>query len=244
MAGLAVVNTCAVTFVNAQHIDWCVSYLVSSAISLVIYNYIATFPESREEKSSKTTPCKANFLALLFAGICGGGLTYQFHVVDTYITDVVILETAGKYVIYSPFWITLFLMFIPAAQVIKNLGALNTIFISLIGILASVGLLYIFHSLNYHILVTHQVIYAIFFSLLLSPSFAFIYQLLNGRNSYFCVNFIFHLGVVSFAGITVYISTLNFLPSPFLGASLIALLMSACLLIIYYSNPFAAESTI
>lgn len=143
IAGLAITNLYVVIFINAQHIDWCVVYIATSAISLFIYNYIATLPELREDKVPKTIPCQATFLAFLFAGICGAGLTYQFYVVETYINDVLILETAGQYVIYSPFWITLFLMFIPASQIIKNLGAINTIFISLLGILFSVNLLYI-----------------------------------------------------------------------------------------------------
>ncbi len=239
--GLAIINLCVVIFINAQHIDWCIAYLVSSATSFVIYSYLGNLPEPKKENVLKSPTRQSIFLGFLFAGICGSGLNYQFYVIESYVKDVMILETAGQYVIYSPFWITLFLMLIPTAQVAKNFGIKNTISISFIGMLSSVSLLFIFPLFNYNIFLVHQIIFAVFFSLLLSPSLAFIYQLLQGPNSYFCINFIFQMGFACFAGLTLYISTLSSLPAPFLGASIIALLMSVCLLLIYYRNPFVVE---
>lgn len=235
-AGMALINLFVTIFVNMHSLNWCFVYALDSIISFIIYCYIKTFPEVKWTQPQESISKYNILLAFLFAGICGSGLLYQFYVIDHYVKDVMIVETAGQQVIYSPFWITLFFMILPAIKIIKSVGIVNTIFISLLGILFSVSLLCIAPLVNYYTFFTHQVIFAIFFSLFLSPTLAFIYQLLQKHNSYFLISFTFNLGFTCFGGITFYTAILNFLPVPFLGASIIILLMLTCLLILFYKK--------
>ncbi len=230
IGGLIMVNLCTSIFINAQQINWCVVYAISGISSIVIYSYMATLPELKIKKTQEKPVSKqAILLAFLLAWICGIGLAYQYFFVENYVRDVMILNIPGQQVIYSPFWMILFLTFLPTAQITKNLKIVEIVKISLGGISLSVSMLYIFPFFNYFVLLAHQVIFAIFFGLFLSPALRFIYRILQGYNSYFHMNFISCLGFACAPVVASYLVGLKFLSMPLRGASLIALLMAACL---------------
>lgn len=137
--GIMFANSVAVSFLNLHHFNWYVIYLTSSILSFMLYDFIETLPEIKNKKSEEAIITKqAILLAFLLAGICGAGITYQYYFVEHYFTEVMIIHIPGQQVIYSPFWITLLLTFVPAAKVTKNLKNLQIIQLSLIGILVSV----------------------------------------------------------------------------------------------------------
>ncbi len=233
--GIMLINLAVTNITNFQCNDWVMLYVASGILSFIIYSYVATFPEFEMKIISVTPfPKEALLLAFLFAGICGAGLTYQYEFVEHYVKNVMILKTSGQQVIYSPFWVTLFLTFLPAAKIAKKLNPIKIIQLSLAGILFSVSLFYVFPFFNYYILFVHQVMFAFFFGIFLSPSLGFIYRLLQGHSSCFYMNFNYCFGFSCFTLVAAYLSELNFLPSPLMGAALIALLMTLCLWIMHY----------
>ncbi len=68
----------------------------------------------------------------------------------------------------------------------------------------------------------------------LTPAIRFIYQLLQGADSYFRMNFIFGAGISIFIMISSLLTKSKLLPTPFLGLLLITTLMASCLGIISY----------
>jgi predicted MFS family arabinose efflux permease len=204
--------------------------IINGSLGLAAYSCIATPSEFKTKKHPEEQVSKpAIFLAFLLAGTCGVGITYQYYFIEYYVREIMILKVPDQQVIYSPFWIALLFTLLPAAQITKNLKTVKTIQISLLGIALSVSLLYTFPSSSYFILFFHQITFAISFGLFLSPALRFIYRLLHGYNSYFYMNFIFGLGYSCFTLISSYLAGLKFLSIPIQGASLIALLMTACL---------------
>lgn len=231
LLGMMVANLCVSIFTNATHIDWCIAYIMSGILTLVAYSCITTSSEFKPKKviEESIIQKQAIFLAFLLAGTCGAGITYQYYFIEHYVREVMILKVPGQQVIYSPFWVALLFTFLPAAHITKNLKTVKIIQISLLGIALSVSLLYMFPSSSYLILFIHQITFAIFFGLFLSPALRFIYRLLQGYNSYFYMNYIFCLGFSCFTLFGSYLAELSFLSIPLQGASLIALLMTACL---------------
>jgi hypothetical protein len=145
-----------------------------------------------------------------------------------------IIETAGRNIVYSPFWITLFFTLFPVTKITKDLNFLKILQLSLYGILFSVALFYALPFYSKPVLFIHQVIYAVSFGLFLAPALGFIYQLLQGSHSYFRMNFIFGLGFSSFVMISDLLAKSKLLSAPFLGLLLITALMSLCLWMLSY----------
>lgn len=229
LLGVMLANLC-VSILNAQHINWCIVYVINGIVSLVAYSCIGTSSEFKAKKNPEESISRqAIFLAFLLAGTCSVGITYQYYFIECYVKDIMILEVPDKQVIYSPFWITLLFTLLPAAKIAKNLKTVKIIQISLLGLALSVSLFYAFPSSSYFILFAHQIIFAIFFGLFLSSALRFMYRLLQGYNSYFYMNFIFGLGFSCFTLVSSYLAGINFLSIPLQGASLIALLMAASL---------------
>ncbi len=234
VSGIMLSNFFAIIFTNTQPINWCIAYAISGILGFIIYNHIGSLPKSEKKQTTEEPISKeAIVLAFLLAGICGVGLSYQYFFIEHYFSNVMILDTPGQQVIFSPFWITLFFTFIPAAQITKNFKTIKIIQMSLLGILLSVALFYIFPFFNNFILFIHQVIFAIAFGLFLSPALRFIYRLLHGYNSYFYMNFIFCLGISCFKLLGGYLAKSKFLPTPLLGTILITLLMTISIILSY-----------
>jgi vacuolar-type H+-ATPase subunit I/STV1 len=219
-------------FPNTALLTWCVLYASSGLICHGIYSYAETLLRHELKKTDEDPVSKQAFLlAFLLAGLCAVCISYQYSFIEYYLKNVMIINTSGQQLIYSPFWITLVLTLIPAAYITKHLKTTKILQKSLLGILISVGLFYLIPSPDHTILIMHQVIYATSFGLFLSPALRFIYRLLHGYNSYFPMNFTFSLGFSSFILIADHLAKLNFFSAPLVGVSLITLLMSACLLI-------------
>lgn len=230
--GMAAINLGVVVFKNIQPFGWSIVYVITSAICFIAYWYISTIqkPEQKKEKKSPLS-FHAIFLAFLIAGICGTVIIYQYYVVDNYIKNVMILNTSRN-VIFSPFWISLAIMLLPAARIARCIGVVNTILISLIGVIFSAILLYTFPFLNYSALFAYKTIFGISISLFIAPALAFTFQLLKANYSYF-INFIFHLGFVCFGSIIYYAKLIKIAPPPLQATTIITVLMLGCLLVIY-----------
>lgn len=238
--GTAAINLGASIFVRAQHIDWCIVYIASSATSFILYKCIVEFPNIENKKIVKGIPIKSDLLVFLFAGVCSVGLVYQYHV-ESYVRDVMIVENSKP---YSPFWVSLLIMLLPASQIAKNIGLINTIYLSLLGILLSVTLFYVFPLMSYYTFFAHQIIFAIFFSLFLAPSICFMYQILHECNSYFYLNFIFCTAFAVFYFLVIYLAKLKILSAPFLAPSIITLQMVISILILKRKNITSASDAI
>ncbi len=235
--GLLLNNMFSLVYKSTEHFNVFIVYVSNGLLSLIIYVYLDATLKVKINKIEKSLISKeAMCLAFLLAGLCGVCLSYQFYFVENYFNTVMIVQTAGKNIVYSPFWITLFLTLLPATKMTKDLDFVKTLRISLGGILISVGLFYVIPVYNKPILFIHQIIYAIFFGLFLAPSLKFIYQLLQVNNSYFRMNFIFGFGFSSFVMISGLIAKSRIFPAPFLGLLLITTLMSLCLWIIYHCD--------
>lgn len=228
--GMSAINLGVVVFSNIQPFGWGIIYVINSAICFITYWYMSAIPEEPKEPKGSSQSFSAAFLAFLIAGVCGTVIIYQYYVVDNYIKNVIILNTS-RHVIFSPFWISLAAMLLPAARIARCIGATNSIFISLIGVLFSAALLYIFPFFNYSALFAYKVIFGTFISLFIAPALAFTFQLLKENYSYF-INFIFHLGFVSFGSIIYYARFIKIGTPPLQAASIITVLMLGCLLII------------
>jgi MFS family permease len=225
-------NLCATIFSNTDQLTWCIIYGLFGLITSATYSYVEILPRPKHKQSEENPVSKQAFLlAFLLSGLCAICISYQYSFIERYLENVMIINPAGQQLIYSPFWITLALTLVPAAHITKKLQITKILQKSLIGVLFSIGLLYIIPSFDRTILVMHQIIYAISFGLFLPAALRFIYRLLQGYNSYFPMNYTFSLGFSSFILISSYLAKLNIFPAPLIGASLITVLMLACLLI-------------
>ena len=233
--GMLIDNMFSISYKSMDHFNVFLIYVTSGLLSFIIYKYLDTVPKVKLKKTQEYPISKEKIsLAFLLSGICGVCFSYQFYFVENYFNTVMIVETAGRNIVYSPFWITLFLALFPLAKKTKDFDFVKVIGISLCGILTSVGLFYIIPVYSKPILFIHQVIYAVSFGLFLTPALRFIYQLLQGSHSYFRMNFIFGLGVSTFIMISNLLAKSKLLSAPFLGLLLITTLMASCLGIISY----------
>ncbi len=233
--GMLTNNMFSIVYENTDHFSVFLIYVSSGLLGYIIYSYLGNTQKIKIEKARETQISKAAIsLAFLLSGICGICLSYQFYFVENCFNTVMIVETAGERLAYSPFWITLFLTLLPIAKKIKDLDLAKILQISLCGILISVGLFYIIPAYSKPILFIHQVIYAVSFGVFLAPALRFIYQLLHGNHSYFRMNFIFGAGVSTFIMISYLMAKTKLLSAPFLGLVLITTLMASCLGIISY----------
>lgn len=230
--GFIASNFFVVVFPNTALLTWCVLYASCGTICLLIYSYVETLPRPEFKKTDEAPVSKQAFLlAFLLAGLCAVCISYQHSFIEYYLKNVMIINTAGQQLIYSPFWITLAIMLIPAAHITKKLELTMILQRSFLGILFSVALFYLIPSSDCTILFVHQIIYALSFGLFLPPAIRFIYRLVHGYNFYFPMSFTFSLGFSSFILISNHLGKLNLFPAPLVGAFLITLLMLACLLI-------------
>ena len=233
--GMLIDNMFSISYKSMDHFNVFLIYVTSGLLGLIIYSYLDTLPKIKLKKSQENQISKENlYLGLLLSGVCGVCFSYQFYFVENYFNTVMIVETAGRNIVYSPFWITLFLTLFPIAKITKDFDFLKILQLSLYGILFSVALFYALPVYSKPILFIHQAIYAVSFGLFLAPALGFIYQLLQGSHSYFRMNFIFGLGFSSFVMISDLISQTKFLPAPLLGLVLITALMSLCLWMVSY----------
>ncbi len=227
-----VANLCTTIFSNTDQLTWCIIYGLVGLMTNTIYSYVEILPRPNLQKTDVDPISKQAFLlAFLLSGLCAVCISYQYSFIEYYLKNVMIINTAGQQLIYSPFWITLVLTLIPAAHITKKLETTKILQKSLLGILFSVSLFYLIPLFDHTILVIHEIIYAISFGLFLPPALRFIYRLLHGYNFYFPMSFTFSLGFSSFILISNHLAKLNLFPAPLVGASLITLLMLACLLI-------------
>ncbi len=225
----------SIVYKSTDHFSVFLIYVTSGLLGLIIYSYLDTLPKIKLKKSQENQISKENlYLGLLLSGVCGVCFSYQFYFVENYFNTVMIIETAGRNIVYSPFWITLFFTLFPVAKTTKDLNFLKILQLSLYGILFSVALFYALPFYSKPVLFIHQVIYAVSFGLFLAPALGFIYQLLQGSHSYFRMNFIFGLGFSSFVMISDLLAKSKLLSAPFLGLVLITALMSLCLWMISY----------
>lgn len=216
-------------FFSHSSTSWNIVYALSGFFCFMVYSHATAVPELKTQEAVSPISKPAFLLAFLLAGILGISVSYQYFYIQHYAADVMVLNTSGQHLIYSPFWITLLLTTIPMAQITKHLEFSKVLNILLIGILFSVSILYIFPSLNQLTLFFHKVIFAASVGLFLSPVFMVIYRLLQGYNSYFYVNWVLCLGTSCFMLLTIYMEKLKFILPPLLGASLLALLILSCL---------------
>jgi hypothetical protein len=233
--GMLIGNMFSIICASADHFSMFLMYVTSGLLSFIIYSYLNAVTKVKLKKTQENPISKEKIiLAFLLSGVCGVCLSYQFYFVENYFNTVMIVETAGRNIVYSPFWITLFLALFPIAKITKGFDFVKVVGISLSGILFSVALFYIIPSYSKAVLFIHQAIYAVSFAVFLAPAIRFIYQLLHGNHSYFRMNFIFGLGVSSFIMISDLLAKSKLLSAPFLGLVLITALMSLCLWMISY----------
>lgn len=243
--GMLITNMFSIIYKSIDHFNIFIVYVSSGLLSLIIYGYLDAMSKVKIKKIKENPISKeAICLAFLLAGVCGVCLSYQYYFVENYFNTVMIVKTAGGNIVYSPFWITLFLTLLPAAKMTKDFDFVKIFRMSLAGILISVSLFYIIPVYNKPILFIHQVIYAISFGVFLAPALRSIYQLLQGSHSYFRMNFIFGFGFSTFVMISDLMAQTRILPAPFLGLILIITLMSLCLWIIYHFGFFKKMQSI
>ena len=233
--GMLIGNMFSIIYASADHLSMFLIYVISGLLGFISYSYLDAVPKVKLKKTQENPiSIEKIILAFLLSGVCGVCFSYQFYFVENYFNTVMIIETAGRNIVYSPFWITLFLVLLPIAKKTKDLNFLKILQLSLSGILFSVALFYVIPLYSKAILFIHQVIYAVSFAVFLSPAIRFIYQLLHGNHSYFRMNFIFGLGFSSFIMISDLLAKSKLLSAPFLGLVLITALMASCLWIISY----------
>ena len=233
--GMLINNRLFIVYKSADSFNLFLINILCGLLSLIIYFYLNTMPKIKLENIKKNQILKqARSFAFLLAGTVGACLSYQFYFVEQYFSTVMIIETAGQYIAYSPFWITLFLTILPLAKITRTLDLAKILKISLTGIILSAVLLHITPLYNEHILFIHQIMYALSFGLFLGPALRFIYQLLQINHSYFLTNFIFGFGFSFFSMASSLIAKTKFLPAPLLGLVLIIAVMSLCLWMLSY----------
>ncbi len=154
----------SIVYKNTDHFNVFLIYVTSGLLGFIIYSYLDTVPKIKLKKTQEKPISKEKIsLAFLLSGICGVCFSYQFYFVENYFNTVMIVETAGRNIVYSPFWITLFLTLFPIAKRTKDFDFVKVLGISLCGILTSVGVFYIIPVYSKPILFIHQVIYAVSF---------------------------------------------------------------------------------
>lgn len=230
LIGLIAANGFTHIFPGISHKSWGVIYVIISAASLIIYAYIedkdTLIPElDKKDPITSYFPRNNVLLAFLLIGAIGSGITYQWCVLEPYMKNIEVFEACGQSVIFSPFWITILLTAVPAVQIAKRLGIEKSLLIALLGTLFSISLFYIL-PLSDLVLSAQQVIFALFFNLLLSPSLAFVYQILPRSYSYFSIHFIHCASFSIFALVIIQSARLKIIPVPITGEVIVALLMT------------------
>jgi MFS family permease len=241
--GMLIDNMFSIVYKNTAPFDVFFIYVTSGLLGFVIYSYLDTVPKVKLKKTQENPISKEKIsLAFLLAGVCGACFSYEFYFVENYFNTVMIVETAGRNIVYSPFWLTLFLTLFPIAKKTKNLNFVKILQLSLCGILLSVGLFYIVPVYSKPVLFIHQVIYAVSFGIFLPSALNFIYHLLQGSHSYFRMNFIFGAGVSTLIIISNLLAKAKLLPAPFLGLILITTLLTSCIGLVSYFK-FSKENS-
>ncbi len=245
LVGMMANNIFINLFTSISYSHWCMAYAVSGVISLAIYYYVGSEQTAEIKKVPKLISKPALIMSLLLSGICTMGIVHQCYSLQHYVIGVIMPKTLTQQLIHSPFWVTVLFMLLPAAQITKNFEMVKILKISLSGIIFSISLFYIFSPfqfLNDFILFAHQVIFGVFFSLFLPPTLIFTYRILQGRNSYFYMTFLFSLSLPTFSLVITGLEKLDFLPSFLLGAFLIIAMMLVCLWMNQHYRIFSSQN--
>ncbi len=115
--GILVNNMFSIVYKSTDHFNVFLIYVSSGLLGYIIYSHLGNTQKIKIKNTRETQISKAAIsLAFLLSGVCGVCLSYQFYFVENYFNTVMIVETAGRNIVYSPFWITLFLTLFPIAK--------------------------------------------------------------------------------------------------------------------------------